>query len=77
MEAEEYLEDRISSDINGLLAQEVKGIVEITTTPKTDYFLNITIPEFVFDVFSEVPGRSSRPTANQDRLPEAVFRSIL
>ena len=59
MEAEESLEDWVSSDIHGLLAEKVHCIVKIITTSKSNYFLNIAVPEFVFDVFSEIPGRSS------------------
>ena len=64
MEAEEYLEDGVSGDIHRLLAEEVISIVEITTTPNANYFLHITISEFVCNVFSDIPGRGSRPTAN-------------
>ena len=64
MEAEESLEDRVGSDIHGLLAEEVHCIVKIITIPKSYYFLNIAVPEFVFDVFSEIPGRGIQPTAH-------------
>ena len=64
MEAEECLEDWVSGDVHGLLAEEVHCSVKIITTSKSNYFLNIAISEFVFDVFSEIPGRGSRPTAH-------------
>ena len=43
MEAEEYLEDGVSSDIHRLHAKEVISIIEITTITNANYFLHITI----------------------------------
>ena len=77
MEAEESLEDWVSGDIHSLLAEKIHCIVKIITIPKSYYFLNIAVPEFVFDVFGEIPGRRSRPTAHKDRFPETIPSSIL